>query len=129
MIRPRNTLVLCALITKATRVVGSIVQTTSNDEFQDAIVLAVGPGSIAAEGGRSDTFDLMPGQTVTVMNKRPDRNGVLKDIGIPVVLNAEGGVGKLYEQGCIMAIVSDPPMQAMPHDSGRAGRVNSTQIN
>jgi co-chaperonin GroES (HSP10) len=104
--RPRNTLVLCALIEKTQRVIGSIVQTTKGDEFTQARILAVGPGNIAAEGGRSDTVDLKSGQIVTVLYKSFDRNGVLKNVGTPVPLD-DGTVVYLYEQARILTIDED----------------------
>ena len=121
MIRPRNTLVLCALIEQSTRVIGSIVQTTNRDEYTEATVLAVGPGNIAAEGGRSDTVDLIPGQRVTILYKQLDRNGILKNVGIPVN-QPDGTVAYLYEQARIISIVADPDPKPQVPDAGRAGQ-------
>lgn len=129
MIRPRNTLVLCALIEQATRIIGSIVQTTNRDEYTEATVLAVGPGNIAAEGGRSDTVDLIPGQRVTILYKQVDRNNILKNVGIPVT-QADGSVAYLYEQARIISINADPDLKPSLANEGRAGRVvSSTEIN
>ena len=121
MIRPRNTLVLVKLIESATRTVGQIVQTTNRDMFTQATVLAVGPGNIAAEGGVSDTFDLHPGQIVTVLYKESRRGPVgeeLKNVGVPVTLE-DGSSAFLYEQNRIVTIDEE----LIREDAGRAGRI------
>ena len=106
MVKPRNTLVLVKLVPQTTRVTGSIVQTTTHDEFAEADVIAVGPGNIAAAGGVSDTFDLKPGQRVLLLAKQPGPNRELRIAGVPV--SGVDGTCYLFEQARVVAIVSEP---------------------
>lgn len=106
MVKPRNTLVLVKLVPQATRVVGSIVQTTTHDEFAEADVIAVGPGSGEVAGSHSETFDLKPGQRVLLLAKQPGPGGTLKLAGIPVA--DATNMFHLFEQARIVAIVSEP---------------------
>lgn len=120
MIQPRGTFTVLNLISQAERKVGQITVPTNKDLFCEAEVLAVGPGSIAAGGGRSDTFDLKVGQRVLVTHKLPGRGEmggpVLKDSGIPYNDGDQKYV--LMEERYILGILAE----ALPADAGRAGR-------
>jgi co-chaperonin GroES (HSP10) len=75
MIQPRNSLVVLRLLNKSNRTFGGITVPTTNDLFTEAEVIAVGPGNVSAEGGRSETFDLKPGQLVYVRHKQETPRG------------------------------------------------------
>ena len=74
MIQPRNTLVVLRLIEQKEKKVGKITLPTGNVFYCEAEVVAVGPGTVGAAGGRSETFDLSVGQLVYVKHKQPERN-------------------------------------------------------
>ena len=116
MIVPRNTLVVCKLIEKADRQVGKITVPTNTDLYCEAEVLAVGPGSVSAEGGRSETFDLRPGQRVWVKHKeRRPMQGAM--IGFDAGILYQQGEEKYYifEQTNILGIIAEP----VPADWGK----------
>lgn len=69
MIQPRNHLVVVKLIEQVQKTVGKLVIPTNGEKYCEAEIVAVGPGTIAAEGGRSETHDLKPGQRVLVRFK------------------------------------------------------------
>lgn len=107
MIQPRNTLVLVRLIQQGQRNVGAIAVLTNNDRASEAEVLAVGPGNISADGGRSETHDLKVGQRVLILHKEPAAGGGgLRLVGVPVTNGSE--TLYLYEQGRIIGIQSQP---------------------
>lgn len=110
MIQPRNTLVVVRLIEKADRKVGKIVVPTNADIYCEAEVVSVGPGNVSAGGGRSETFDLKPGQRVWVKHKtrRPGPAGghILTDEGI--VYQDDDDKVILMEQTSILGIIADP---------------------
>lgn len=108
---PRNTLVLVRLFKKAEEQRGKIVVPTGQQEYCEAEVLDVGPGNVSAEGGRSETFDLKPGQRVLVQHQQkvagPD--GVVRGYrpqGLPLKHKDGGGELFLFEQTAILAIVA-----------------------
>lgn len=110
MIVPRNTLVVLRLIETTEKKLGNgIVVPTAKDQYCDATVIAVGPGIISASGGRSDCFDLHPGQRVFVKHKTKGRNQMgecLVDEGIPFT---DGEVKyMIFEQTNIMGVYREP---------------------
>jgi co-chaperonin GroES (HSP10) len=108
MIQPRNTLVLVRLIEKATRQVGAITVPTNTEMYTEAEVLAVGPGTQMAEGGRTETFDLKPGQLVFVKHKErrnPNPNYPASLAGIEY--KQDGGVFYVFEQSSIVGIIAE----------------------
>jgi|GEM_PF-2849928 len=120
MIQPRNTLVVVKLITAAERKVGAITVPTNQECYTEAEVIAVGPGNVSAEGGRSETFDLMPGQRVWVKHKKKIRVGAnastFEDEGLPYRDGEE--LYHCFEQSSIIGILSQPP-QAKAVDPNR----------
>lgn len=80
---------------------------TNGDMFTHATVVAVGPGNVGAEGGRSETFDLKPGQTVLVLyREKSQERGGFKNVGIPV---QQGDTTlHMYEQGRILGVLGQP---------------------
>lgn len=106
MIQPRNTLVLLRLHDTPARQVGNISVPTGSDQFTQAEVIAVGPGNVAAEGGRSDTYDLQPGQLVMVIHKDRTQNRGLNLMGIPV--QDDGETLYLYEQARVLGVIAQP---------------------
>lgn len=65
-LRPRNDGVIVRLLKKQEERVGTLHLPTTNNEYCEALILAVGPGEIAAAGARVSTFDLTAGQRVLV---------------------------------------------------------------
>lgn len=63
---PRNNLVIIRPLPAEEVYVGKILVPANGECFREAIVEEVGPGNIASDGGRADTFDLHPGQRVMV---------------------------------------------------------------
>lgn len=111
MIQPRNTLVVVKLIDKAERQVGKISVPTNRDCYTEAEVVAVGPGTVSAAGGQSETFDLMIGQRVFVKHKSkhtrgPGDLGTLTDEGLPYQDGDESL--RLFEQSSIVGIIAQP---------------------
>jgi co-chaperonin GroES (HSP10) len=105
-VRPRNTLVLVKLVQQSQRLIGAIVKPTGGEEFAEATVIAIGPGSGSVAGSNSETFDLFPGQRVLLLAKQPGPGGTMKLACIPV--EGPDGTYHLYEQARILAIVSEP---------------------
>lgn len=106
MFRPRNTLVSVVLCPKQEDQIGLITVPTAHNEYAEAEIVEVGPGTVSAEGGISETADLQPGQRVWVKSKgkRPSPNGpILIDEG----LHFRDGDRDLYlfEQSSIVAIL------------------------
>ena len=85
MFKPRNSLVVLSLITEAERKVGALTIPTNGDVYTQALVVAVGPGNVSAQGGRSETFDLRVGQIVLVKHKEKHQRGDLAHY-VPVTL-------------------------------------------
>jgi co-chaperonin GroES (HSP10) len=112
MLTPRNTLVVCRMLLKDERKVGKIVVPANNDMYGEAEVLAVGPGNLSAEGGRSETHDLHPGQIVLVkyQDVRPMGNALAKSLA---GIEYQDGDKKLviFEQMSVIAIIEQPPLQ------------------
>jgi co-chaperonin GroES (HSP10) len=121
MIKPRNTLVVVKIIEQAERRIGNIVVPTNADLYCEAEVIAVGPGNVSADGGRSETFDLHPGQRVWVKNKeqRPGQGNVLRfDAGISYT---EAGEKFLFlEQTSILGIIAEPDIRVMANTENLA---------
>lgn len=98
---PRNTFVLVQFVVESEKKVGLLTVPAGDNEYVEAKVLAVGPGHVAAAGGRSDTHDLKPGQTVLMQHKKiiRDGNGVIRGEqthAIPVKSVADKNVKNLY---------------------------------
>lgn len=109
---PRNTAVVLRLILPTERVAGNIVVPTNGDLYSEAEVIAVGPGNIAAQGGRTETFDLRPGQRVfaKVREQVPDRTKVTgRGTVIAGIEYREGDVTyHIFEQMSILGILAEP---------------------
>jgi co-chaperonin GroES (HSP10) len=109
MIKPRNSLVVLRLIEKAEYKVGKITVPSNSECYCEAEVVAVGPGCVSAEGGRSETFDLKPGQRVWVKHKTKFHQGQmtrLEDAGLPY---RDGEVTYHgFEQTSIIGILAEP---------------------
>jgi co-chaperonin GroES (HSP10) len=105
MIRPRNSLVVLRLIEKAVQQHGSLIIPATKENFCEAEVMAVGPGTVAAAGGISETIDLKPGQLVFVNHKKPTQGGNTVYAGIPYRL--DGKTYFIFEQTQVIGIISD----------------------
>jgi co-chaperonin GroES (HSP10) len=108
MFKPRNTLVAVKLDPiSAEKKVGNIVVGTGSDEFGTGVVVAVGPGTVHAEGGVSETADLHPGVAVLVkaFNLRPSRLGGTEKAPAYISYEYEGGTVALFEQSSIALIL------------------------
>lgn len=117
--KPRNTLVLVRVFLKPEEQVGQITVPTNQNEYAEGEVVAVGPGSLSAQGGRPETFDLQPGQRVLVKHKRRIQRPSSMGAG-PVTAYLDDGLklrhqdqdgrpGELYlfEQSSVIAILGD----------------------
>lgn len=108
MIRPRNTLVVVRLIEQATKTVGAIVVPTNNDQYCEAEILAVGPGNVAAGGGRSETFDLKAGQYVWVKAREVRQVGnQFHKMELGTVYQSGEQKYMMIEQSTIFGIIAD----------------------
>ena len=106
MLRPRNNFVVLRLIEKVNRQHGSLVIPATKENYTEAEVIAVGSGSISAQGGRVDTHDLRPGQLVFVQHKRQaGPQGQTAYVGIPY--NVEGKSYFLFDESQIVGIIAD----------------------
>lgn len=109
MIVPRNTLVVLRLIETTEKTVGAVVVPTAKDQYCEAEVMAVGPGTLSAAGGRSEIFDLKIGQRVFVKHKTKSRGPmgeILLDDGI-VYMDGDKKY-MLFEQNNILGIIAEP---------------------
>ena len=100
-IRPRNTFVLVQFVVESEKKVGLLTVPASDNEYAEAKVLAVGPGTVSAAGGRPDTHDLKPGQTVLLQHKKlmRDQQGILRGeqkYTIPVTSSSNPDIKNLY---------------------------------
>lgn len=120
MFQPRNTFVLLRLKLKPDEQVGKLIVPTGDKKYTEAEVVAVGPGVIDAEGGRSENHDLEVGQRVLVKHKRvlqrPGAAGgtqeVLLDDGLKLSDREQDdkeGDLYLFDQANIIAIVGNSP--------------------
>ena len=113
MFTPRNTLVLVRAFFKPEERRGNLVVPTGQDEYVEGEVLEVGPGNVQASGGRSETFDLCPGQRVLVKHKTkmqgPNGQYRFRDDGLRLK-DQDDKEGDLYlfEQNNILAVVAQP---------------------
>jgi co-chaperonin GroES (HSP10) len=109
MLKPRNTFILVDLIEQAERRVGAITVPTNNDCYCEAEVIAVGPGNIAANGGRSETFDLKVGQRVFVKHKARMQGpvGPVNEL-LGLLYEHEGKRYYLFEQASVIGVVGEP---------------------
>lgn len=124
MIQPRNNYVVLRLIDKVSQKQGSIIIPATRECFCEAEVIAVGPGNVAAEGGRPDTADLQPGQVVFVNHKHPAPGNQLVMSGIPYrqgdftyfLFNQSQIIGIVgtSEGGNTFVEISDGPRLAVP---------------
>lgn len=119
MIQPRNTLVVIRIIDQPSRQVGSITVPTNNELYTEADILAIGPGNVSANGGRSETFDLAVGQRVWLQHKQKTQRG-LQDTAI--VYQSENEKFHIVEQTAILAIL------AMPGDIPEDKKVDSSPV-
>lgn len=127
MIQPRNSLVVVKLIEQASRKVGAITVPTNNECYTEAEVIAVGPGSVSAEGGRAETFDLKPGQRVWVKHKKKLMNGAglskFEDEGLPY---RDGEtLYHCFEQNSIIGILAEPVDRVPPSLLAASVNVNT----
>jgi co-chaperonin GroES (HSP10) len=106
MIKPRNSLAVLRLLEKAEQQVGKIVVSDVEELYTEAEVMAVGPGSISAEGGRSEMFDLAVGQRVMVKHKEFGPQRMKVTAGIKYIHNDE--VLYVFEQSSIVGIIAEP---------------------
>lgn len=135
MLQPRNTFIVVSLLEVAERKVGAITVPANSDQYCEAVVKAVGPGNIQATGGRSETFDLHPGDRVLVKHQdvRPHGQGLVK---VKTGTEYQSGDDKftIFEQMHVIAVIErapiSPPLKpavgsAAPTDSPYAPRVRS----
>lgn len=109
MIQTRNTLVVVRLLEVNEKAFGNIVLPTQKDQCCEAEIVAVGPGTVSAAGGRSETFDLRVGQRVFVKHKIKAR-GPMGDTLIPDGIPYQDGDHSyiMLEQGSILGIIASP---------------------
>lgn len=116
-VSPRNTLVLVRLFKKKDEKIGALVVPTDSNEYAEAVILKVGPGSTPmSEGHEAETRDLLAGQRVLVKHKkkytRPVDGGAMcsyADDGIKMRHSDDGeGEYYLFEQTNIIAILAQP---------------------
>lgn len=106
MIEMRNSLVAVQMLERTQD--GPLVIPDVGSLFAEARIVAVGPGTVSAEGGRSETHDLQPGQRVLIKHKRqrhapphpPENEGVRYRYG--------GVEYVIFEQTNIIAILPEP---------------------
>ncbi len=109
MLKPRNTLVVIKLITEKERKSGDIVVPNQMDVYTKAEVIAVGPGNVSADGGRSETFDLAVGQIVHVKHKEKRVQGqMVQMLDTTLQFDVEGVRYDLIEQTAILGIIAEP---------------------
>lgn len=111
MLSPRNGWVLARVIEQKERKVGLITVPTGNDLFDEAEILAVGPGTVAAEGGRSETFDLKVGQRVFVKSKAKSMGPVGPQnewLGVPYLRDGDKESYYLFPESSILGIIAEP---------------------
>ena len=118
---PRNSLVLIRLFKKAEDQRGKIIVPTGQDEYCEGEVLAVGPGVVAAAGGRSETFDLEPGQRVLVQYRTRVQNNHgmtmgFRNSGLSLRTRSnDGSELMLFEQANVLATIDDSePFETVP---------------
>lgn len=106
MIQPRNDWVVLRLIEKATQKHGSLVIPETKSQYCEAEVVAVGPGNVAAAGGRADTYDLKAGQLVFVQHKKPvNAAGLLVYSGVPY--RKDGKTYFIFDQSSVVGILAE----------------------
>jgi co-chaperonin GroES (HSP10) len=107
---PRNSFVLLRLKLPDEKIVGKIVTSAQQDAYAVGEVLAVGPGTIAASGGVSETHDLHNGDSVYVKARQqvPSQVGGVRWEIAGVEVPTGGGEEKLYlfAEHQIVAIIS-----------------------
>lgn len=105
MLKPRNNFVVLRLIERATKTHKTLIIPATKENYCEAEVIAVGPGVIAAEGGRADTYDLKVGQLVFLQHKKEVQRGVFVYAGIPY--RTEDKSYFVYDQSSIVGIVAE----------------------
>lgn len=115
MLQPRNSFVVVRLVLKPEERRGQIVVPTGQDEYAEGEIVAVGPGSVSAAGGVSETHDLKAGQRVLVKHKRrqsrPDAVGGMAHRFVDEGLKLKPEQGDdlyLFEEQNIIAVVAQP---------------------
>jgi co-chaperonin GroES (HSP10) len=120
---PRGDLVLVRLPKGGTKQVGRLTIPSLRDRFTLGTVVAVGPGSVAAEGGRSDTEDLTPGDTVFIEHQYTGRSKMnptvpeMQSHGIPLTFDSDPSAKYvLIDQAYINAIFDGTPLPIEDED-------------
>ena len=110
MIQPRNSLVVVKLIEQAEKKVGAITVPTNADLYCEAEVIAVGPGNVSAAGGRSECFDLKPGQRVWVKYKeqKPMGGGQVARFDAGIRYQDGDTYYYVFTQESILGIIAEP---------------------
>ena len=105
MLRTRGNWVVLRLIERAAAKHGSIVIPLTQDQYTEAEVIAVGPGTVSAAGGRPDTHDLKPGQLVFVQHKKQVAAHQMAYAGIPY--RKDGLTYFIFDESSIVGVVAD----------------------
>lgn len=109
MIIPRNSLVLVRLIEQTERQIGNIIVPLNSEQFCEAEVIAVGPGTVAAQGGISETADLRPGQRVWVKHKTKANGPLGPQTVLAGMAYQQGNVTyHVFEQTQVIGIIAKP---------------------
>jgi co-chaperonin GroES (HSP10) len=107
MFQPRNTFVVVKMDEISERKEGAIVVSTNSDQFNTGTVVAIGPGSISADGGRSETFDLHVGDRVLVKHQDVRAQGnALHKVNTGTTYTHDGEKFTIFEQMAIIAITA-----------------------
>lgn len=125
--QPRNTLVTVAPIKNEEKKVGNIVvPQQTGQQYQQAEVIAVGPGMVASDNERSQCADLKPGQVVLVQvaSRRPGPAGgsTLESIGLDYKTD-DGRDLVLVEQSQIVGILQQPGEDIRQARDSVAGKI------
>lgn len=109
MLSPRNTLVVLDLIETGPKTVGKFLVPDGGGLYSEAIVIAVGPGTVSATGGVPETHDLKPGQRVLVKAKE-QRGDPARIPPILAGIRIQDGDRFLFvfEQLSIIGVISEP---------------------
>jgi co-chaperonin GroES (HSP10) len=124
MLSPRNTLVILRLTTKAEEKIGGITISEGDSLYTEGEVMAVGPGTVQATGGISETFDLKVGQRVLVQHKQETPRGK-REVAIRYVHNGE--IFYLFEQTAILGVIAQPG-EASPVEKKTEGGKSTSLI-
>lgn len=110
MVQPRSSLVIVDLIEKANKDLGGgLVAPTGKDLYTEAVVVAVGPGTVSAAGGVSETADLTIGQHVFMKYREPhpqSRDGNFKPINVGIEYREGNKTYYAYEQHRVLWVIA-----------------------